>query len=357
MLYPCDMGLEIEYRPLGDIQMYEDNAKLHPQFQIEQIKQSIKEFGMLDPIAIWHGVIVEGHGRYIACKELGFETVPVISLDNLTDEQRKAYGLIHNKLTMNTDFDLTSLNKELDKIISLDMSDFGFEKLKLDIDDEPDIDNYDDGYYGDERERTADYYNLREFDAKQASGFYQMPIIEAVDHTPKSLIGFNYVKSASDAMKQSGVHFFIDDYQFERLWNNPYDYITALEEFDCVLTPDFSLYMDMPRAMKIWNVYRSRLLGQLWQNSGLIVIPTLQWAERETFEFCFDGLAGGGTYAVSTVGVMRDKNAQKIWSEGMQYAIDVLNPKRIVCYGTKPEFDFKDIEVIYIDARKWEGNK
>jgi len=113
----------------------------------------------------------------------------------------------------------------------------------------------------------------------------------------------------------------------------------------------------MPRAMKIWNVYRSRLLGQLWQNSGLIVIPTLQWAERETFEFCLTVLAGGGTYAVSTVGVMRDKNAQKIWSEGMQYAIDVLNPKRIVCYGTKPEFDFKDIEVIYIDARKWEGNK
>ena len=72
--------------------------------------------------------------------------------------------------------------------------------------------------------------------------------------------------------------FFIDDYQFERVWNDPYTYIERLREFPCALTSDFSLYLDMPMAMKIWNVYRSRLIGQMMQDADIVVIPTLSWA-------------------------------------------------------------------------------
>lgn len=129
------MKLKIEYVPIGSIKPYKNNAKLHPKEQIEQIKKSMQEFGNIDPIGIWNGEIVEGHGRYLAAKALQFETVPVIRLDELTDEQRKAYALIHNKLTMNSDFDLDILSDELDKIFDIDMSDFGFD-LSLD-DEEP----------------------------------------------------------------------------------------------------------------------------------------------------------------------------------------------------------------------------
>ena len=121
------MKLKIEYMPIGSIKPYKNNAKLHPKEQIEQIKKSMQEFGNIDPIGIWNGEIVEGHGRYLAAKALQFETVPVIRLDELTDEQRKAYALVHNKLTMNSDFDLDILSDELDKIFDIDMSDFGFE--------------------------------------------------------------------------------------------------------------------------------------------------------------------------------------------------------------------------------------
>ena len=127
--------LMIEYVPIGSIKPYKNNAKLHPKEQIEQIKKSMQEFGNIDPIGIWNGEIVEGHGRYLAAKALQFETVPVIRLDELTDEQRKAYALVHNKLTMNSDFDLDILSDELDKIFDIDMSDFGFD-LSLD-DEEP----------------------------------------------------------------------------------------------------------------------------------------------------------------------------------------------------------------------------
>lgn len=122
-----DLKLEVIYLPVEALTPYKNNAKLHPQEQIDEIKASITEFGMNDPIAVCgkENIIVEGHGRLIACQQLGIETVPVIRLDHLTDEQRRAYTLTHNKLTMNTDFDLEVLQRELENI-SLDMADFGF---------------------------------------------------------------------------------------------------------------------------------------------------------------------------------------------------------------------------------------
>lgn len=115
---------------IDKINPYKNNAKLHPPEQIEQIKRSIKEFGNNDPIAIdENNVIIEGHGRYQALKELGFNEVEVIRLTHLNEQQKKAYILAHNKLTMNTGFDFDTLNLELDTIVDFDMSDFGFEKL------------------------------------------------------------------------------------------------------------------------------------------------------------------------------------------------------------------------------------
>lgn len=131
--------LKIEYLPIDDLRPYENNAKIHTDDQIEQIKKSINEFGMNDPIGIWKdNIIIEGHGRLLACKELGMETVPVIRLDDLTDDQRKAYTLIHNQTTMNTGFDLDVLNMELANI-EFDMTDFGFDIELDDIDDGQEI--------------------------------------------------------------------------------------------------------------------------------------------------------------------------------------------------------------------------
>lgn len=121
----------VEMIPVGDLKIYKRNAKKHTPEQIEQIINSIRAFGMNDPIGIWgkDNVIVEGHGRFLALRQMG-ETgeVPCIRLDHLTDEQRRAYALAHNKLTMNTDFDDALLLPELEALEDIyDMSDFGFE--------------------------------------------------------------------------------------------------------------------------------------------------------------------------------------------------------------------------------------
>ena len=121
------MQLQVEYVDISTITPYKGNAKEHPQEQIEQIKKSMQEFGNIDPIGIWHNEIVEGHGRYLALKELGEKTIPIIRLDDLTDEQRRAYALVHNQLTMNSGFDLDTLKVELDNIGEIDLSGMGFD--------------------------------------------------------------------------------------------------------------------------------------------------------------------------------------------------------------------------------------
>ena len=324
------MKLKVDYLPLDKIKPYAGNAKKHPAEQIEQIKDSIQQFGFADPIATWNGEIVEGHGRYIAALELELDKVPVISLDELTDEQRRAYTLVHNKLTMNTGFDVDLLGLELDAITEIDMEQFGFD-MEL-----PDFDY--DGYYGDERERTNNAYNLDlAHNTTMTDDFWQMPVIKNDNFVPERLIGFNYAKSSKD--KACGIHFFIDDYQFERTWNAP--------EYDCILSPDFSLYMDMPMPMKIWNVYRSRQIGAYYQNKGIKVIPTISWAEENTFQFAFKGIEKGSVVAVSTVGVKEQATALEIWRAGMEAMIKEIEPSTILCYGGELDFDYKGIEVKY----------
>nr|DAF90999.1 MAG TPA: adenine specific DNA methyltransferase [Siphoviridae sp. ctYM922] len=131
------MNLKIEYVSIEELKPYKNNAKIHTAEQIEQIKKSIKDYGMNDPIGVWKdNTIIEGHGRLEACKQLGYKEVPIIRLENLTDEERKAYMLIHNQTTMNTGFDLELLSSELEDI-TIDLSDYGFEDFKLDELEEP----------------------------------------------------------------------------------------------------------------------------------------------------------------------------------------------------------------------------
>lgn len=126
--------MEIVILKLNEIIPYENNAKEHPQWQVDQIAKSIKEFGFNDPIAVnGNKGIIEGHGRYLAAKELGMEEVPCIILDNMTEEQERAYIIAHNKLTMNTGFDLEVLEYELNalKVEDFDLELTGFDEAEI----------------------------------------------------------------------------------------------------------------------------------------------------------------------------------------------------------------------------------
>ena len=132
------MNLKIEYANINDLKKYHKNAKKHPKEQVKRIANSIKEFGMCDPIGVWgeDNLIIEGHGRLMALKKLGYKEAPIIRLDHLSEEQRKAYTLAHNK-SAESEWDFEILSDELKSIVDIDMMDFGFD-LSLD-EEEPKV--------------------------------------------------------------------------------------------------------------------------------------------------------------------------------------------------------------------------
>lgn len=190
--------------------------------------------------------------------------------------------------------------------------------------------------------RTLNIYNLDKIDLLLDNG---MPIIQSNHHVPDDLIGFNYRNKKTS--KCVGVHFYLDDYQFERVWNQPERYIETFKRYSCILSPDFSLYTDMPKPMKIWNTYRSRFLGQYYQKQGIKVIPTISWAEEDTYSFCFKGIPKGSIVSISTIGVIKNKEATKLWKKGVDEMIKQIKPSKILIYGSKIEHDFKGVEIIY----------
>jgi hypothetical protein len=124
--------MEIILKDINQLVEYECNAKLHPEDQVNQIIKSIQEFGFNDPIAIDNNnIIIEGHGRVQAAKKMGMDQIPAIQLGHLNEQQKKAYILAHNKITMNTGFDQEKLFIELDKINMLSMNVFEFDHILL----------------------------------------------------------------------------------------------------------------------------------------------------------------------------------------------------------------------------------
>ena len=126
--------MELEKISIDKIRMYENNTKEHPDWQVEEIVKSISAFGYKDPIALdENDIIIEVHGRYLALKQLNFKEIEILRITDLTEEQKAAYAIAHNKLTMNTDFDFETLKYELNKLelANFDLELLGFEEAEL----------------------------------------------------------------------------------------------------------------------------------------------------------------------------------------------------------------------------------
>lgn len=357
------MNMNIITMKLKELRPYKNNPRKNDA-AVEFVKKSIQEFGYLVPIVIdKNNEIVAGHTRYKALKKLGIQQVPCVVADELTEDQIKAFRIADNSVSDVAEWDITKLAVEMADI-SLDLGEFGldlgtFEHGGTDFVAEPDDDE---GYYGDERERTYNTYNMQLVDyVELTADKWQMPIIHKTSFVPDDMIGFKYVKADNNEnAEKAGIHCFIDDYQFERLWNRPDEYIELVRPYQCMLSPDFSLYTDMTMPTKIWNVYRSRLIGAYYQAQGIEIIPTVQWAEAETFEFCFKGIEKGGTVAVSTIGVKEDPECYALWVAGMQEMIKQVKPKTILVYGGELDFNYGKIKVVYYtnhQLEKWHEDK
>lgn len=167
-------------------------------------------------------------------------------------------------------------------------------------------------------------------------GAYAIPKIAATRYEPCEFIGFNYHRICQEKEKK-GLHFFLDDYQFMRLWNNIDRYLPELGAFKCVMTPDFSLYADDPEALQIYNHYRKHWIGAYLQENGIKVIPTIAWSGEHSFRWCFDGEPKRSAVAVSSVGTQKNMAAKEMFLAGYREMIRQLSPETILFYGTVPE--------------------
>lgn len=165
-------------------------------------------------------------------------------------------------------------------------------------------------------------------------GELEIPCILPEVAVPNKLIQFSKAVSGRDY--DAWVHFYEDDAAFERLWNEPKRYLPILARYRGVITPDFSLYRDMPLVMQHWNVYRSRAIGTWLQSQGIHVIVNVRWGDERTYRVCCAGVPRKGTIAIGSHGCIKLQIERHHFTRGLEFVAGELQPRTIVVYGSAP---------------------
>lgn len=177
---------------------------------------------------------------------------------------------------------------------------------------------------------------------------------------PAWLVPYRQRIRADRSLDEGAVHFFLDDYRFETVWNRPVKALEALALYRMVLTPDFSLYRDWPLMLQLWNTYRNRWCGRFWQEQGFTVIPTVSWSTAASYDFCFLGVPRRGVVAVSAVGVNLSTSSRQASDAPLEYRLFVdgftemvqrLEPLVVLSYGRLPAACYELVEVVSYPTR------
>lgn len=177
-------------------------------------------------------------------------------------------------------------------------------------------------------------------------GYIELPKIRTSALIPEKLIPFSKAMAKTHTDFDCWVMFYEYDIKFERLWHNPKQYLAKLKKFKGVISPDFSLYRNMPLCMQMWNTYRGRALSVWLQDNGVEIIPNVRFNDERTYEFCFDGIEKYNTVAVGTHGCIKSKVDREYFKKGLAELVKRLSPKNIIVYGATPDDIFK----VYEDA-------
>lgn len=187
--------------------------------------------------------------------------------------------------------------------------------------------------------------SLREY---EGVGEYDIPVIQPVYELPQidNWLEFEKAKRLRVKPKKTGVHFFEYDFKFECCWNFPDRYAEVLSAYDAIVTPDFSYYIDFPKALRVYNKYRMHWITAYWQEKGLNMIPLIRIGLEEDWDWCFDGYPIGSIVAVSTVGSGKSQEAIEQGLRGYEEMLNRLQPKEVLIYSNS--FDYFPGNVRYI---------
>lgn len=175
-------------------------------------------------------------------------------------------------------------------------------------------------------------------------GYIEIPIIKTSDQIPEKVVTFSKAMAKKWTDYDCWILFYEHDKKFERLWNNPKKYLPKLRKFKGIISPDFSLYRNMPLIMQAWNTYRNRALAHWLCQNDIEVIPNIRWNDERTFAFCFDGVEKNKTVAVGTHGCIKRREDRKYFKAGLEELVKRLSPKTILVYGCAPKEIFQKYE-------------
>ena len=182
------------------------------------------------------------------------------------------------------------------------------------------------------------FLKVRNMELKGEYGFPKIKGIKLNHPEDVKLLGFNYATNPNTKDKdQQWVHFFLPDYRFQQVWNNPQKYIELFKQYRGIVSPDFSMYVGMPRAMQLFQVYRMAFMTSYFQQYGIKVIPSVTWAEEDTFDWCFSWIPKGSAVVVSTVGCVQNKAAREAFMIGFEAMLNRVQPSDIIFYGHEIE--------------------
>lgn len=198
--------------------------------------------------------------------------------------------------------------------------------------------------------RTSQSFLRNEF---ECTGKWNIPIVkkQEIDFQDISLISVSDIKPHDIKNKDSGVHYFTDDYRFEKMYKNPDVHLQTLKQYKFVCTPDFSLYREMPKAIQLKNTFKNRWCGAYWQSKGLKVIPTISWSDHQSYEFCFEGVEKGSIVAVGMIGSKRNNKIG--FMNGYNEMLERIEPAAVIVLGEPfPEMSGNIIRVNYLKTRR-----
>ena len=187
------------------------------------------------------------------------------------------------------------------------------------------------------------------------TGYWRIPVIPKARFTDDEfqdlrLIGYDRTKPDDERHLERMVHFFLYDYKFERVWKRPDQDVEKLKRYRAILSPDFSMYLEMAPVMQLYNVFRNRWCGAYFASKGIRVVPTVSWGSEATFNFCFDGIPKGSTVAVSTYMVSAHGNhadQKEFFMKGYWEMLRRIEPERIICYNEP--FPEMEGNIVFVD--------
>lgn len=165
----------------------------------------------------------------------------------------------------------------------------------------------------------------------QSSGKYEIPIIkkQEIDVNKIKILSYVNTKKEDKENKDKTIHFFTYDWFFDEVYEKADKELEKLRQYYCLLSPDFSLFTNMPIALQIESVFKNRWCGAYWQSKGLRVIPTISWGDERSFEFCFDGIEEGSVVAVCTY---YRENCEEEFMLGYNEMMRRIKPSMVLCY-------------------------